>query len=223
MNINDPALFRLLQLSSVALPVGAYAFSQGLEQAVHKGWIQNLEETQSWLETQMFESLAKTDIPLLLRQCDALTKNDNTGFIYWNNWALACRETEELKLTDTATGAALIKLLKDLDIKQDVVMPQEISFVSAFALAAQHWQIDVNPCAHGYLWSWLENQVAAATKLVPLGQVAAQRLLGRLLGSAEAVLEVAYGIEDGSVGGALPNLAMASSWHESQYSRLFRS
>jgi urease accessory protein len=77
--------------------------------------------------------------------------------------------------------------------------------------------------AVGYLWSWLENQIAAATKLIPLGQSTAQRLLVVLGEEVTQIIEQSQQVSDTEIGSSLPGLAMASSGHETQYSRLFRS
>lgn len=220
----DASLLRLLQLSSAALPVGGYSFSQGLEFAVDEGWIKDEAEVAQWLSLQLSESLAGVDLPLLRRQSAALASGDLSGFIYWNDYALACRETSELRLTDTAMGSALIRLLVDLGMSNTVPKSLDaISFVSGFALAAAFWEIDVGAASHGYCWSWLENQVAAATKLVPLGQTSAQRLLGQMQAFIPDAIEHSETVNDNAIGASLPALAMASAWHETQYSRLFRS
>jgi urease accessory protein len=73
------------------------------------------------------------------------------------------------------------------------------------------------------LWSWLENQVLCAVKLVPLGQVAGQRLLTDLAAKIPALVDEALGLADIDIGGSAFGLALASSRHEMQYSRLFRS
>ncbi len=68
-----------------------------------------------------------------------------------------------------------------------------------------------------------ENQVAAAVKLLPLGQTAGQRVLGELLDGIPAAIQRARGVEDARLGASEPGLAIASALHETQYSRLFRS
>ena len=65
--------------------------------------------------------------------------------------------------------------------------------------------------------------MAAATKLVPLGQSSAQRLLGQLLETVPTAVDNAQRVADDEIGASLPGLAMDSVWHETQYSRLFRS
>lgn len=222
MATTSAALLRLMQLSSPALPVGGYAFSQGMETAVDEGWLVDRETTTAWCRQQLTLSLARIDIPLLIRQHQAILAQDLERFDDNNTWVLACRETAELRLSDTAMGEALARLMKDLD-EPIPGLSRDISFVSAFACAAARWDIDEEGCCQGFLWSWLENQAAAATKLVPLGQTDAQRLLGELHLDVNAAIVIGRAIDDPNVGGSLPALALASCRHESQYSRLFRS
>jgi urease accessory protein len=221
--ITDTSLLRLLQLSSSTLPVGGYAFSQGLECAVDSGWLKNSEDVRTWLSLQLQQSLANTDLPLLARQIQAARIRDGEKMSYWNHYTLACRETSELRLNDTAMGAAMVRLLRHLDVPVLLSDKKEITFVAAFAMAAAYWQIDSRMACQGYLWSWLENQVAAATKLVPLGQTNAQQLLAELLPSIPQAIDSSETVTDLTIGASLPAIAMASAWHETQYSRLFRS
>ncbi len=72
-------------------------------------------------------------------------------------------------------------------------------------------------------WSWLENQVLAAIKLVPLGQVAGQRMLLALGARFPPSSRAATALDDDDIASFAPGLALASARHETQYSRLFRS
>ena len=74
-----------------------------------------------------------------------------------------------------------------------------------------------------YVWSWLENQVLAAIKLVPLGQVAGQRCSSRWARGFPTVVATAMTIDDDDLSTFAPGLALASARHETQYTRLFRS
>ena len=216
----DHALMRLLQLSSVSLPVGGYAFSQGMEYAIDAGWVRNAEQVGSWLQLQLLQGVARTDLPLL-----RLAMQDDAE-AHWqtlNDLSLACRETRELRLTDSAMGEALRRVLRNLGIEVPDVLQQEVSFIVLFAFAAKHWGLAFDAAALGLGWSWLENQVAAATKLVPLGQTQAQQLLNDLQPLLPQAIEIAKSVEEDFIGAGLPALAIASSRHETQYSRLFRS
>ena len=85
------------------------------------------------------------------------------------------------------------------------------------------WHIDVREALLAYLWAWLENQVMAALKAIPLGQTDGQRMLLELGETLPAIVDAAAALDDEEIGSFVPGLAMASSRHETQYSRLFRS
>ncbi len=226
---SDPIkLNRLLQLCSANLPVGGFSFSQGLEYAVEMGWLTSPETTASWININLEESIAQTDLAILKRLFNALSADDFAAFEYWNSHLIACRESHELLLADLAMGKALIRLIKqldsiDIDAYQAIIHLKEISFVSAFALCAYVFKLDLISAQSGYCWTYIDNQVAAATKLVPLGQTQAQNLLFELTENTQLIIEKSNNISDDNIGTSLPHLAMASAWHETQYSRLFRS
>lgn len=221
-------LTRLLQLCSANLPVGGFAFSQGLEFAIEKGWVNNLDTVQSWVEINLTESIARTDLAILKRLYSALAENNIEDFKYWNQHLIACRESSELHLADVAMGKALIRLLTQLNnLNSDRYAPlltlPNISFVSAFSIAATLCQLDLSAAQNGFYWTYIDNQIAAATKLVPLGQTQAQNLLFDLSEKTQQVINIANQLKDDEIGASLPHLAMASAWHETQYTRLFRS
>lgn len=218
----DLALLRLLQFTSPGLPVGAYAFSQGLEAALELQWVRDSSTLQDWLSLQLHQGLARVDLPLLLRLAEALDRNDAQALRYWNHLLPACRESAELRLGELATGAALARLLPQLGLQVPEAL-QPPTFAGLFALAARHWQVPAHTSAIGYAWTWLENQVVAATKLLPLGQTQAQQLLSALQLEIPAALALAEGLADDELGSSLSGLAFASMHHETQYTRLFRS
>ena len=217
------SLLRLLQLSSASLPIGAYAFSQSMESAVHSGWISDLDDARQWLSLQMTHSIASVDAPILLRLMRSLDRDDLETFVYWNAYSLACRESKELRLADIEMGAAMKRLLENVDLSFPCINRREICFCAGFAVAAVQWKILPRMALTGLFWSWLENSIAAAVKLIPLGQNAAQRLIGELLPIIQPAIDKAELMDDRFVGSGLPAIGMASAWHESQHTRLFRS
>jgi len=222
---NSTALLRLLQLASSTLPVGAYSYSQGLEWAVEEGFITNKGDTKQWVTTVLTHSISRLDAPILARMFDGWV-NDDPGVVgYWNDTLLACRETRELRDEDSHLGCALGKLLGDLGLSwpEGRSDQQQLSFAIAFSFAAVQWNIPKVAMVSGYFWGWLENQVLAAIKLVPLGQVAGQRILFDVAALIPSLIQQAIELTDEEIGGALPVLAIASSCHETQYTRLFRS
>jgi urease accessory protein len=97
------------------------------------------------------------------------------------------------------------------------------SYPAAYASLAACTGVEKETALTAYLWSWVENQVLAAMKIVPLGQVEGQELLHRLKEDIPAACLVAQSIRITEAGSAAFGLALTSTRHETQYSRLFRS
>jgi urease accessory protein len=219
------ALLRLLQLVSPALPIGAYHFSQGFEYAVEAGWVRDEATAADWIGGLAAHSVATLDLPILLRIHAAWTNADGAGARRWSQRLIAARETAELRAEDRHLGSALAHVLSDLGIEEAPawLSNNDASYAALFALAASRWGISAEDAAIGYLWTWCENQVLAAIKLVPLGQRAGQRLLDRLIADIPGLVAAAAEIGDEDIGMTTPLQGIASAAHETQYSRLFRS
>ena len=219
------SLLKLLQLSSPTLPVGAFAYSQGLESAIVSGFIKENKALRAWLLDSLKLSLKAVDLPIFFRLYKAWENDDIVTVMHWNQILRAQRETSELRSEDHHLGLALARLLKDLDISEAKVLHRrgDLCFITLFTLAANKWNIGLEQAANGFIWSWLDNQIAAAIKLVPLGQTDGQKVLSDLLPEIPKIVEEGLAIEDDEIGGSLPMLAILSSQHETQYSRLFRS
>lgn len=221
----DLALMRLLQLVSPGLPIGVYSYSQGFESAVEAGWVSNADEAGEWIAGLLENCLLKVDLPIAARLYDAWQANDTAAVENWSATLLACRETFELREEDRQTGQALARLLADMHVTaaKTWIRTPYTTLPAMFTLAAVNWEVSKRSALAGYLWSWLENQVLCAVKLVPLGQVAGQRLLHDLSTKIPDFLDQGLQLSDDEIGGSVFGLALASSQHEIQYSRLFRS
>lgn len=220
--MNTQALMSLLHLTSPSLPIGAFAYSQGLETAVEMTWVKDEASLCDWLTPILLHAQANLEIPLLVRCYHAWQNQDNDAVHYWQQILLANRETSELVLEEQKLGQTLYRLMKSLDIPLDK-QHADLSYLPLFAGACRHYQIDLHDALTGWCWAWLENQVMAACKTVPLGQTSAQKVLVRLMPVIEQAIEHGFKVEDEAIGLTLPSFAMVSAWHETQYSRLFRS
>ncbi|WP_305792339.1 urease accessory protein UreF, partial [Arhodomonas sp. KWT] len=100
----DPATLRLWQLISPTLPVGAYAYSAGLETAVADGAVRDGSDLADWLAGQAGALLVPVDLPALARLMRAWTAGDAEGLGYWTDWLRAARETAELRAEDEHMG-----------------------------------------------------------------------------------------------------------------------
>lgn len=227
--IAAPQLLRLLHLASPALPIGAFHFSQGLEYAVECGWVKDEASALEWIGGIASASLATLDLPVLERLHAAWRQDDRLAILRWNAFLIASRETCELRAEDRHLGSALLRVLVELELTTEIFplnpanTPPGVSHASAFAFACARWNIEPKACSLTYAWAWVENQVLAAVKLVPLGQSAAQRMLHALCARIPLLVERAHELADSDIGIATALSAVASGKHETQYSRLFKS
>ena len=218
------ALLRLCHLVSPALPIGAYAYSQGLEYAVHAGWVSDEVTALQWLQGLSRHALGTLDLPILLRLHRGWAAADISAVRSWSAHLIAARETAELRAEERHLGRALARALVEMGvIEAGAWLDADAAFAALFGLAAVRWHIRETECLSGYLWAWSENQVLAAIKLVPLGQSAGLRLLHRLTNSIPAIVTAAQRVGDAEIGVGVVAPTLASALHESQYSRLFRS
>ncbi|MEA2700276.1 MAG: urease accessory protein [Myxococcales bacterium] len=238
LSIGDTALLRLLQLCSPALPIGAFAYSQGLEPAVAAGWVRDEETTATWIGGLLRGSLATLDLPALVRlhaawrqrgDDDGNGGNDDdasTGTADdWTAFLSACRPSAELQAEDRQLGGNLARVLAGLGLTEAApwMVRADVTYAAMFALAAARWDVPLGAALSGYAFVWCETQVSAAVRLVPLGQSAGQRVVSSLSAAIPAVVARALTVTDDDMGAAAPSLAIASAIHETQYSRLFRS
>ncbi len=214
----------LLRLVSQGLPIGGFSYSRGLEAAVHAGWVSDEASARDWILGTLQSNVACLDGALFWRMTQALEAEDERGFLAADAWLSAARESGELQREDQRLGETLLRLLKELGAAPDIdIEDRHLSFPAAFALATHHWRTPPAAALAGLLWVYAEGQVMAAIRLVPLGQTAGQRIL---IGAVDAIgdaASLARSLPDDEIGNVAPALAMASAWHETQYSRLFQS
>jgi urease accessory protein len=219
------AQLRLLQLASPALPIGAFNFSQGLEYAADQGWLCDGPQTADWILGNACHGIVTLDLPLLLRLHDAWSQGDQDRAMQLSRELVASRETRELRAEERHMGQSLAKVLLEFGINPARAWQREsgASYAAMFALAASQAGASAHDTALAYLWTWAENQVLAAVKLIPLGQTAGQRALEAIRLRIPELILTTEGLADEDIGSATPLAVMASAWHETQYSRLFRS
>lgn len=226
------AALSMLRLASPSLPIGGFSYSQGLEPAIARGWVHDEHSLATWLGGLVEGPLAGYELPLCWRLFGALRERHLAAALHWHDDFLASRETAELRAETLQMGYSLLKLLTDTHDASGWVAPlaahrlatrQETALPLAYGMASLAFGIDRPSALQAYAWTWLENQVAAALKAVPLGQQAGQRVFDTLLPQLAAALQQAPVRPESRWSNFSPGLAIGSSAHETQYSRLFRS
>jgi urease accessory protein len=220
------SLIHILRLASPALPVGAYSYSQGFESAVETGRVWDFSSARAWIADALVFSVARAEAPAVAALFGSWRAGDTEAAETLNGLILASRETAEARAETAQMGHSLTRLLANLGLPAatHLVRWDEVAYPTAFSAAAAHWSLDEKDAVTAYLWAWLENQVMAAVKLVPLGQTAGQKILLEISESIPALAdEASVAAEPAHWRNFTPGLALCSSLHETQYSRLFRS
>ena len=218
--INAADLLKLLTLSSTALPVGAYCYSQGVESAIEKGLIHDEASSKAYFEEVLAMLLVRFELPILKRLVQNFAQED--AFLYWAEIYRASRESKELLAESQQLAFSLNAWIKEV-LRLEVKVKKQFGFVPVYAQLCGRLGLNAADVLTAYSFSVLENQVLAAVKTIPLGQMSGQRILWHLHGLIPTAVETAMTLEDQDMSSSLPHYAMLSMHHETQYSRLFRS
>ena len=227
-------LIGLLHLASPALPIGGFSYSQGLEAAVETGQVHDGESAQLWIAAGLESVLARCELPFIAQQMQrwhAHAAHDaaaGPALASANAWYLASRESAELRQETEQMGWSLASLCNSLewgeaDQRAALMTLKPVALPTVFAFVTAAHGAEVQASLTAYAFSWVENQVAAALKAVPLGQLAGQRILYGLRAPITAAATRAAEIGPEQLSTFAPLLGILSARHESQYSRLFRS
>ena len=232
------ALCALLHLASPQLPVGGFSYSQGLEAAIAHGLVTDEASARTWIAQVLELGFARCEGPLWLLQWQAWQAHDMRALRAWNTWFLASRDSSEARAETLQMGWSLQRLLLAVEWGGASFAPtraalaalpdpeEGVAYPTAFACACAAIEAAPAHALAAYAFAWLENQVAAAIKAVPLGQVAGQRILlalHPLLDRAVAEAGARAAHSPPQLDTLAPQWSVLQARHETQYSRLFRS
>ncbi len=214
---------RVFQLSSPSLPTGSFAYSNGLETLVEQGHIVDPPSAIEYLTTLLHEALGRLDLPRLLRMHRAWKANDESEAARQSHWLFAARESREIQAQERQMAAAMRRILGEMFPVFVAGDWTPRTYAEAYARVAVTCTMDESVCALGYAYAWGESHVSALARLIPLGPMAAQRVLNAVLRELPESIALAQQLGDDEIGAAAPGLGIASAEHETQHCRLFRS
>jgi urease accessory protein len=227
-----PSLLQLMWLASPALPIGGFSYSEGIEAGVDSAHIATFSIANDWLIDQLNLSLGRADLAVVAKAIPAWRRGDLTRIDELNGWVLQTRETSELRLQTEQMGRSMLDWWRKQpsfhgDFQDNFEINQNFfkspTYPLVFALAASSTQASVRDCLMSFAFGWAENITQAAVRAVPLGQTDGQCILANLAEHIPAAVDAAMRLQDSERQAFSPMLAILSSQHETQYSRLFRS
>jgi urease accessory protein len=209
---------------SPAFPVGAYAYSHGLEWAAETGDIRDAASLRAWLEDLADHGAPRLDVTLFAAAWRAAA--DPAALAKLNELAIALAGSQERRLETTAQGtafAAAARAAWPCAPLESFAAGEPIAYPVAVGAAAAGHAIALEEAAPAFALAIFGNLVSAATRLGVVGQTEAQKLIAALTSRLADMAAHALQEDPESFGACAFRSEIAAMKHETQYSRLFRS
>lgn len=207
------ARLTLAQWMSPAFPVGGFAYSHGLEQAVAAGDVTDATGLEGWLADVLERGSGWSDAVLLARALDSAA--DHAAL---SDLALALCASRERAQETAALGAAFTLATNALTGAGHAPAPHPV----AVGRAAAGLGLLPEEVVALYLQAFAGNLVQAAVRFVPLGQTEGQRVL-MALGPLCLRLAGTACLPGAEPGGAAVGADLAAMAHETMETRIFRT
>ncbi len=204
----------LAQWLSPAFPTGGFAYSHGLEAAIAEGIVTDADSLTAWCGDVLAHGAGRNDLILL-----AAAHRGAAPLADIDDLARAVCPAAERLLETQAQGAAFVLAVNTV---WDTALPP-LCLPVALGAAARARNLPIDPVAQLALQAFAAQLVSAATRLGPIGQVAAQRVLVRLSTTFAGIVADALGATLDDLGGAVPLADIAAMRHETLNRRIFRS
>jgi urease accessory protein len=212
------SLIRLMTWLSPAFPVGGFAYSGGLERAVHDGLVADADGLNIWLQTLMTSGAWWNDAVLL---AEAWRSHDNLAEVCELAEALAGSAERHLEIiTQGEAFAAAAGAWPDTVL--DRLGDRPPYAVAVGAVAAAHG-VALEQAIAAFLHALASQAVSAAIRLSVLGQ---KQGVAVLAGLEAIILQASANAARSTLddlGSATVIADITAIRHETQYSRLFRS
>jgi urease accessory protein len=213
---------------SPAYPVGAFSYSSGIEWAVERGDIADVESLKRWLTMMLAEGGGFCDAVFFAHAHRAVAHADHAALRPVAELAAAFAPSKERHLETTAQGRAFVEATRAawpcaaLD-RLAAAWDGPVAYPVAVGVAAAGHGVALEPALGAFLHAVTANLISAGVRLIPLGQTDGQRLLAAFEPVVAATAARALATPLDQVGGAAFRADLASLLHETQYTRLFRS
>jgi len=213
---------------SPSFPVGAFAYSHGLEWAFESGDLHDAQTLHDWLEALVSQGSLRNDLILFACTARALEAGDDTALTEIAELALALANSAERRLETVTQGNAFVAALRAAwpcaaieRLKR--VWPGDVAYPVAVAAASAGHGLPLDASLEAYGLAFVANLVSASVRLGIVGQTDGQKLTAALMPAVRAAAAEAGPATLEDLGGCCYRSDLASLRHETQYSRLFRS
>lgn len=215
------ALLRLMAWLSPAFPVGGFAYSHGLERAVHDGLVTDAAGLAGWLETLVEMGSGWNDAVLFAESWRRAREGGDLAEVAALAEALA--GSRERHTETMLQGAAFLKAAAAWPNPVLERLPAECAYCVAVGTVAGGNGVALQDALSAFLQAFFSNLVQAAIRLGVIGQNEATTLLAGFEPLALSTAARASRSTPDDLGGCAFISDIVAMKHETQYSRLFRS
>jgi urease accessory protein len=220
-------LVRLLQITDSFFPVGAFAYSDGLETAAANGHVRDAASLEAWMDHFLQAVFVPCEGLALVKCIRALQAGDTNMLRDVDDELTAIRPSAEARLASTGVGKRLLSLYSticgDTLFAAYAQMLPHGNAAAAYATVFFHSGVGERAALLAFGYNRMAGIVSCALRLIAIGQQQGQTLLtlaiDRLPDAADRVLENA----DEPLRSFSPLLDIQQMNHQYVYSRLFRS
>lgn len=221
------ALQKLLTWLSPAFPVGAFAWSAGLETAIAKTAVTDSAALQDWIGGNLVHGGIRTDAILLAHAHRAMGW-DGEGAIGATladlaDLCLALAPARERHLEAGTTGEAFTIAARAWPSAVYASLPRPCPYPIAVGAVASAHGIGIVETLLGYLTAAVQTQISVAVRLVPLGQTDGLRVMASLEPEIAAPAAAASTATLADLGSIAYAADIAQMRHETLEPRIFRS
>jgi urease accessory protein len=214
-------LQRLLTWMSPAFPVGAFAWSAGLETAIDRGKVTDRKTAQDWITGLLHHGGLKTDAILLAhahaRHADAAALSDLADL------CLALSAAPERHAETNTTGNAFALASAAWPTEEPLSLPDPCPYPIAVGAITGAHDIDRRDTLIAFLTSTVHNQVSVAVRLVPIGQNDGLAIMAALEPAIAQMADLCLHAALDDIGSLAYGADIAQMQHETQTTRIFRS
>jgi urease accessory protein len=224
----------LLHLCDSLFPVGAFAYSDGLESATASGEVATAIELRAWIDVCLDETLGRMEGPAVWQAWAAFRDSDWDALLALDEELTALRPSSSVRRSSRAMGLRLLTTWQALH--PDVRLAQALTLAGiggrddgfgpalpiAFAGVCACSGISCQQAVEAFVYTRLAATVSAAMRLMAIGQTEAHAILARTLDRVpQLVEEIAR--RGARVESFAPAADIAAMTHKHVYSRLFLS
>lgn len=212
---------------SPGFPIGAFAFSHGLEKAVEEGLVRGEADLLSWVRSLVATGSLRTDLVLQACAWRACTAGNVAMLVDINDVALALQAGAERRLETVTQGNAFVRAIADAWPTASGLLKGlaggDIAYPVAVGAAAAALPASLPAALNAYAIAAVANLTSAAIRLSVAGQTGAQRVIAGTIGDIDVACRAAAHATLDDIGSSTFLSDLCSLLHETQHTRLFRS